>query len=68
VVARDDHVRDLLRFDVWDRLGELAGFVLLGLVLADVIPVWALAVAALLTLRPLVRFAFRAVGRALLDG
>jgi hypothetical protein len=40
---------------------------LLGLVLADAAPVWVLAVAAVLTLRPFVRFAFRVAGRILLD-
>jgi hypothetical protein len=56
VVARDDRMRDLLRFDVWDWLGELVGLALLGLVLADVAPVWVLAIAAALTLRPFVRW------------
>jgi hypothetical protein len=68
VVARDDRLRDLLRFDIWDWLGELAGVVLLGLVLAHVAPVWVLFIAGLLTLRPFVGFAFRVIGRALLDG
>jgi hypothetical protein len=67
VVVRDDRLRDLLRFDIWDWLGELAGLVLLGLVLANVAPVWVVAIAAVLTLRPFVGFAFRVTGRLLLD-
>ena len=67
MVARDDRLRDLLRFDLWDWLGELAGLILLGLVVAKVAPVWVLAIAAVLTLRPFVRFGFRVAGRILLD-
>ena len=67
MVARDDRLRDLLWFDVWDWLGELVGLVLLGLVLANVVPVGVLAVAVVLTLRPFVRFAFRVAVRMLLD-
>jgi hypothetical protein len=63
VVARDDRLRDLLRFDVWDWLGELVGVVLLGLVLAQVAPIWVLFIAGVLTLRPFVgsRFASQRV-------
>jgi len=67
VVARDDRMRDLLRFDVWDWLGELVGLALLGLVLADVAPLWVLLFAVALTLRPFVRWGFRLAGRVLLD-
>jgi hypothetical protein len=67
VVARDDRLRDLLRFDIWDWLGELVGVVLLGLVLAQVAPMWVLLIAGVLTLRPFVGFAFRVAARALLD-
>jgi hypothetical protein len=67
VVARDDRLRDLLRFDIWDWLGELVGVVLLGLVLAQVAPIWVLFIAGVLTLRPFVGFAFRVAARVLLD-
>ena len=67
VVAREERIRELLRFDLWDWLGELIGLVLLGLVLVDAAPVWVLAIAAALTLRPFVRWGFRIAGRVLID-
>jgi hypothetical protein len=67
VVARKKRMRDLLRFDLWDWLGQLIGLVLLGLVFVDIAPVWLLAVAAALTLRPFVRWGFRIAGRLLID-
>jgi hypothetical protein len=39
----------------------------LALALADVLPVWTLVVAIVLTLRPFARFAFRAAARVLLE-
>jgi hypothetical protein len=67
-VARDDRVRDLLGFDAWDWVGELVGLTLLALVIVEILPVWVLLIAAVLTLRPFVRFAFRLAARILLDG
>ena len=55
-VVRRERLRNLLGFDAWDWAGELVGLAVLALVLADVLPVWMLVIAIVLTLRPFVRF------------
>ena len=66
-VVRRERLRNLLSFDAWDWAGELVGLAVLALVLSDVLPVWMLVIAIVLTLRPFVRFAFRVAARVLLE-